>query len=117
MPYLMLIVEPRGQRAARSPEEAHAAYDAMVAYGAGLKAEGRLLAVESLRPDELAVRISSPEGKIQLRDGPFAEAKELVGGFFLLNVEDREQALAWARRCPAAAFAQVEVRETGPCFT
>lgn len=115
MPYLMLIVEPRGQRAARSPEEAHAAYDAMVAYGAGLKAEGRLLAVESLRPDELAVRISSPEGKIQLRDGPFAEAKEMVGGFFLIEAANRDEAVTIASRCPAARFATVEVRECGPC--
>ena len=88
---------------------------AMVAYGAGLKAEGRLLAVESLRPDELAVRISSPEGKIQLRDGPFAEAKEMVGGFFLIEAANRDEAVTIASRCPAARFATVEVRECGPC--
>jgi hypothetical protein len=49
-------------------------------------------------------------------DGPFAEAKEMVGGFFLLNVPTKEDALAWAARCPAADWAAVEVRETGPCF-
>jgi hypothetical protein len=50
-------------------------------------------------------------------DGPFAEAKEMIGGFFLLNVDTHEQALDWAARCPAAAWATVEVRETGPCYT
>jgi hypothetical protein len=51
-----------------------------------------------------------------LLDGPFAEAKEMIGGFFLLDVATREQALEWAARCPAAGWATVEVRETGPCF-
>ena len=53
----------------------------------------------------------------RLLDGPFAEAKEMIGGFFLLNVATKDEALSWAARCPAAAGATVEVRETGPCFT
>jgi hypothetical protein len=50
-------------------------------------------------------------------DGPFAEAREMVGGFFLLSCETRAQALAIAQQCPAAEWATVEVRELGPCFT
>ena len=50
-------------------------------------------------------------------DGPFIEAKEMVGGFFLIDVPTREQAVAIARECPAAEWATVEVRETGPCYT
>jgi hypothetical protein len=50
-------------------------------------------------------------------DGPFAEAKEMVGGFFLLDCATREEAVAIAGRCPAAEWATVEVRETGPCYT
>ena len=49
-------------------------------------------------------------------DGPFAEAKEMIGGFFLLTCETREQAIAIAAECPAAKFATIEVRELGPCF-
>jgi hypothetical protein len=50
-------------------------------------------------------------------DGPFAEAKELVGGFFLLDCDDEAQAIAIAGQCPAAQWATVEVRELGPCYT
>jgi len=116
MAYLMLIVEPRGQRATRAPEEARRLYDEMLTFGADLRNRGQLLASESLRPDEHAVRISAPEGKPQLRDGPFAEAKEMVGGFYLLDVATRDEAVAIASRCPAVAWATVEVRECAPCY-
>ena len=56
-------------------------------------------------------------GKARVIDGPFAEAKEMVGGFFLVDVPTREDAVAIARECPAAEWATVEVRETGPCYT
>ena len=115
MAFLLLIVEPRGQRAARSDPEGHAAYAEMQAFGDELQARGQLLAAQSLRPDEHAVRVSTPEGKPLLRDGPFAEAKEMIGGFFLIDIATREEAVAIARRCPAARWATVEVRECAPC--
>ena len=116
MSYMMMILEPRGQRRARSLEEGQAAWDSMVAFGADLKARGLLLAGESLRPDEGGTRLQVRSGKSTLIDGPFAEAKEMVGGFFLLACETKEQALAIAQQCPAARWATIEVRETGPCF-
>lgn len=116
MSYIMMILEPRGQRRTRSPEEGQAAWDSMVAFGADLKARGLLLAGESLRPDERGTRLQVRSGKSTLIDGPFAEAKEMVGGFFLLDCETKEQALAIAQQCPAAQWATIEVRETGPCF-
>jgi hypothetical protein len=51
-----------------------------------------------------------------ITDGPYAETKEVIGGFFLLTCETREEALAVARECPAAQWATIEVRELGPCF-
>ncbi len=114
--YLLLIVEPRGQRSARTTEEAHLAYEAMVRFGQDLQTRGQLLASESLRADDHATRVSSAEGKPQLRDGPFAEAKEMVGGFFLIDVATHEEAVAIAARCPAAQWATVEVRECAPCY-
>ena len=116
MSFLLLIVEPRGQRTTRAPDEAHRLYDEMVAFGTELRSRGQLLASESLRPDEHAVRLSTPEGKPQLRDGPFAEAKEMVGGFYLLDVATRDEAVAIASRCPAVRWASVEVRECAPCY-
>lgn len=116
MVYLLLIVEPRGQRATRSEAEARALYAEMEAFGDELHARGQLLAVESLRTDEHAVRISTAAGKPLLRDGPFAEAREMIGGFFLIDVASLEEAVAIARRCPATRFATVEVRECAPCY-
>ncbi len=117
MAYLLLIVEPRGQRAERTPDEGKDAYAQMVRFGEGLKARGLLKAVESLQSDASGVRVSVRGGKPALRDGPFAESKEMVGGLFLIDGVTREQAIAIAGECPAAKWATVEVREVGPCFT
>jgi hypothetical protein len=114
MPYMLLILEPSGQRRARTPEEGRTAYARMVDYSAKLKDRGVLLATNSLRDD--AVRLNIEAGQKRVVDGPFAESKELIGGFFLLNCDTREQALGFARECPAAEWATIEVRETGPCF-
>jgi hypothetical protein len=114
MQYMLLIVEPRGQRRTRTPEEGRAVYGQMLAYTESLKARGVLLESNSLR--ENSARLKVRDGRRSVTDGPFAEAKELVGGFFLLDCPSREQALGYAAECPAAAWAAIEVREVGPCY-
>jgi hypothetical protein len=79
-----------------------------------LQAEGLLMGVNSL--GTAARRLSRRDGAVQVLDGPFAEAKEMVGGFFWLNVKTREEALAIARECPAAEWCTVEVRSLVPCY-
>jgi hypothetical protein len=116
MSYLLLIVEPIGQRAERSADEAHAAYDSMVRFGADLKERGLLVAAQSLASTDEAVRVEVRSGERRLIDGPFAEAKEMVGGFYLLNCDREEDALAIAAECPAAQWCTVEVRRLAPCF-
>jgi hypothetical protein len=116
MAYLLLIIEPRGQRAERTQEEAREVYAQMLRFGEDLSAKGLLQASESLRPDHAGVRVSVQDGKRRLVDGPFAESKEMVGGFFLLDCDRLEQAIAIAGRCPAAKWARVEVREVAPCY-
>lgn len=116
MSYLLLINEPVGQRATRTEAEGRAAYAAMQAFGESLAAAGQLAAVESLSGLEGAARVRHVEGRLQVLDGPFAEAKEMVGGFFLLKNVSRDEALAIAARCPAAGWATVEVRALAPCF-
>ena len=116
MPHMLLIHEPVGQRATRSEAEGRAVYDRMLRWGADLKERGLLLAAESLASTEHAVRVTVPSGKSRIVDGPFAEAKEMVGGFFLVNVDSREEAVALAEACPAAEWATVEVRALAPCF-
>lgn len=116
MSYLLLIVEPIGQRATRSPEAGQAVYDQMVRFGQDLQSRGLLIASNSLAPSSKGVRVNVREGRTTLVDGPFAEAKEMVGGFFLIDCETREEAVAIAAQCPAAGWCEVEVRQTAPCF-
>lgn len=115
MPHMLLIVEPVGQREARGVEGGKVAYQQMLDFTEDLRRAGVLMATSS--PATAATRLQRPQGTTaRMLDGPFAEAKEMIGGFFLLDVPTREDALTWAARCPAAAWATVEVRETGPCF-
>lgn len=117
MAYMLLILEDPAQRGTRSEPEGHAVYDRMVKFAGELKSRGVLLGVESLQSQREAARVKVHAGKAQVLDGPFAEAKEMVGGFFLVDCKTRDEALAIARHCPAAEWATVEVRETGPCYT
>ncbi len=117
MSYILLIVEPTGQRRERTEDEGRALYDSMLKFSADLKARGLLTVSQSLRSDVEAVRVQVRAGKRTLTDGPFAEAKEMVGGYFLLTCKSKAEAVAIAAECPAAQWASVEVREFGPCFT
>jgi hypothetical protein len=117
MSYMLLIVEPAGQRAERTEAEGRELYDRMLEFSADLKSRGLLKISQSLRTDADGVRVKVRDGKKSMVDGPFTETKEMVGGFFLLDCETREQAVAIAAECPAAEWATVEVRELGPCFT
>ena len=114
--FMLLIVEPNGQRLERSEAEGREAYALMQRWGEALKAEGRLRAVESLTSLDHASRVAVRGGRPQVVDGPFAESKEMIGGFFLVNCESHTDAVALAAQCPAAAWATVEVRSLGPCF-
>ena len=114
MSYMLLIVEPQGQRLTRRSGEGVGLYQRMLDYTDSLKKRGVLVASDSLRSP--AARLSIRDGRQSVVDGPFAEAKELIGGFFLLDCGSREQALRFAAECPAAAWATIEVREVGPCY-
>ncbi|MCM5681119.1 YciI family protein [Schlegelella sp. S2-27] len=116
MPYMLLIMEPTGQRPTRTEAEGHEAYAEMLRFGEDLKRRGLLLASESLASTARAARVEVRGGRAQVLDGPFAEAKEMVGGFFLLNCETREEAVDIAATCPAARWCTVEVRAVAPCY-
>lgn len=116
MRYMLLILEERGQRPSRSPEEGRALYERMSAWGQQLQARGVLHAAESLQSDAQGVRVAVREGRRLLTDGPFTEAREMIGGFFLVECATQEEAVALAAECPAAAWATVEVRRGAPCY-
>ena len=114
MSYMLLIVEPKGQRVERGRSAGEAVYQRMVDYSRTLEQRGLLLATNSLK--EEAVRLERRNGATRTMDGPFTEAKEMIGGFFLLKCATRAEALAVAGECPAAEWATIEVREVGPCY-
>ena len=116
MSYMLLIHEAVGQRATRSEEEGRAVYEQMLRFGEELAREGVLLGGQSLAPLSRATRVRVEAGKARAIDGPFAEAKEMIGGFFHVDVATQEQAVALAARCPAAQWATVEVRALAPCY-
>ena len=116
MPYMLLIVEPTEQRRSRSDAEGRAVYERMLKFGADLKERGLLLASESLKSQTDAVRLQVRGGRTQVVDGPFSEAKEMIGGFFLVDCKTRDEAVAIAATCPAAEWCTVEVRGLAPCY-
>jgi len=116
MSYMLLIHEAVGQRATRTDEVGRALYDRMLRFGEALREEGVLLGAQSLAPQSRATRVQVAGGKTSTVDGPFAEAKEMIGGFFHVNVATHEEAVALAARCPAAEWATVEVRALAPCY-
>jgi hypothetical protein len=126
MAFMLLIIEPVGQRLERGLDGGREAYAQMLQFTAGLQARGVLLASNSLASTKDGVRLQVREGRPTLVDGPFAETKEMVGGFFLIDCGSLDEAIDIARRCaeaiaiaaecPAAQWSTVEIRAVGPCY-
>jgi hypothetical protein len=116
MAYMLLVVEPTGQRSTRTDAEGREAYASMVRFSEELKQRGLLTISQSLKAPTAGARLKVQGDSAVITDGPYAETKEVIGGFFLLTCETREEALEVARECPAAKWATIEVRELGPCF-
>jgi len=114
MAYLLTIIEPPGQRAERGLERGRDAFAQMQAFAERLAARGVLRDVHALK--SAATRVQRHDGTVRQVDGPFAETKEMIGGVFVLDGVTRDEALRYAADCPAAAWATVEVRETGTCY-
>ena len=116
MTYMLMLVEPVGQRKERGEAAGRVVYDRMLGFAETLKQRGILRGVESLASLDEGARLQVRDGKARVLDGPFAEAKEMVGGFFLVDVATLDEALALAAECPAAEWCTVEVRKAGPCW-
>jgi hypothetical protein len=84
---------------------------AMMKYNESLQKAGVLLALDGLHPPSMGARISFAGGKPKVTDGPFSEAKEVLGGYWMIQVKSREEAIEWASRCPAAEGDLIEVRQ------
>ncbi|CAL75073.1 conserved hypothetical protein with DGPF domain (modular protein) [Bradyrhizobium sp. ORS 278] len=84
---------------------------AMMRYNEALKDAGVLITLEGLHPPSMGARVSFPGGRPVVTDGPFAEAKEVLGGYWMIEVGSREEAVAWAKRCPASENEIIEIRQ------
>ena len=84
---------------------------AMMTYNVALKDAGVLITLDGLHPPSMGARVSFSTGKPIVTDGPFAEAKEVLGGYWMIDVKSREEAVAWAKRCPASSNEIIEIRQ------
>jgi len=80
-------------------------------YNESLQKAGVLLALDGLHPPSMGARVSFAAGKPKVTDGPFAEAKEVLGGYWMIQVKSKAEAIEWASRCPASANEVIEVRQ------
>ena len=111
MRFMMLMI-PKGYETAAAGTLPDAdAVSAMMKYNEELQKAGVLLALDGLHPPSMGARVSFPGGKARVVDGPFAEAREVLGGFWMIDVASREEAIRWASRCPAAENETIEIRQ------
>ena len=110
MKYMLVIFNNEQAWAALSEKEQTEMMNAHFAYSEDLRKKGRYVAGEALQPEATAKRVKLKNGKRTIQDGPFAEAKEVIGGFYLVDVPDREEAVEWGKRCPLIEGEYVEVR-------
>lgn len=111
MRFMMLMI-PKGYDQAKPgtmPDPERVA--AMMKYNESLQKAGVLLALDGLHPPSMGVRVSFEGGKPRVTDGPFAEAKEVVGGYWMIQVKSKEEAIEWACRCPGSVDEVIEVRQ------
>ena len=111
MRFMMLMI-PKGYETAQPGTMPDAkAVAAMMKYNEDLKKAGVLLALDGLHPPSMGARVSFSAGKPTVTDGPFTEAKEVVGGYWLIQVKSKEEAVEWASRCPASDNEVIEIRQ------
>ncbi len=110
MQYLLTLYAEESGWDKMTPEQQQQGVAAYTAYGKALQEAGALLGSNRLRPSSTATTIRAANGKTQILDGPFADSKEQLGGYYLIDAPDLDAALSWAGRCPAVHHGVVEVR-------
>jgi hypothetical protein len=112
MRFMMLMIPGGYEKAPPGQMPDRKAIETMVKYNEELQKAGVLLALDGLHPPSMGgARVSFSGGKPRVTDGPFAEAKEVLGGYWMIQVKSREEAIEWATRCPASENETIEVRQ------
>ena len=110
MRFMMMVIPKGYETAAPDAVPSAEAVAKMMEYNKSLQKSGILLALDGLFPPSTGARISYADGKPTVTDGPFAEAKEVIGGYWIIQVRSREEAIEWARRAPMSNNEIIEVR-------
>jgi hypothetical protein len=108
----MMLIIPKGYETAAPgvmPDPKEMA--PMMKFNESLQKAGVLLAVDGLHPPSMGARVTFTGGKPKVTDGPFAEAKEVLGGYWIIDVKSKDEAIAWASRCPCSDNEVIEVRQ------
>ena len=111
MRFMMLMI-PKGYESASPGTAPDAkAVEAMMKYNEALKDAGVLITLDGLHPPSMGARVSFAGGKPIVTDGPFTESKEVLGGYWMIEVRSKEEAVQWAKRCPGSGNEIIEVRQ------
>jgi hypothetical protein len=111
MRFMMLMIPGGYEAAAPGTMPSAEAVAAMMKYNTALKEAGVLITLDGLHPPSAGARVSFAGGKPVVTDGPFTESKEVLGGYWMIDVKSREDAIAWASRCPASETDIIEIRQ------
>jgi hypothetical protein len=111
MRFMMLMIPKGYETAAPGAMPDAKAVEAMMKYNKSLQKAGVLLALDGLHPPSTGARVSFPGGKPKVTDGPFAEAKEVIGGYWMIEAKSKAEAVEWAKRCPAGENEVIEIRQ------
>lgn len=110
MQYMLLIHGDESMWGRMTPEEGNALMGAYLAYTESMKSSGAFVSGEPLQPAATGTLVRVQDGKPQVLDGPYAETKEQLGGFYVIDVPSLDAAIEWAARCPGASHGTMEVR-------
>ena len=111
MRFMMLMIPLGYETAPPDVQLDPAAAAKMMKYNEELQQAGVLITLEGLHPPSMGARVSFATGKPIVTDGPFAEVKEVLGGFWMIDVASRDEAIAWASKCPAGPSEIIEIRQ------
>ena len=111
MRFMMLMIPGGYENAAPGTMPDAKAVEAMMKYNEELQKAGVLLALDGLHPPSMGARVTFKGGKPKVTDGPFSEAKEVLGGYWMIDVKSKEDAIEWAKRCPGGENETIEVRQ------
>jgi hypothetical protein len=108
--YMLLIHSSENGFAALTKEQVEQAMGAYTSYSEALRKAGVLVSSNRLQPVAASTTVHIADGKTQVLNGPYAETKEQIGGYYLIEAPDLDGAIAWASRCPGASHGTVEIR-------